>query len=69
MQKVKFLQGFQGKETREVWYEKGDIAEFGDDLAQDLAGRKVVEILDALQVVVEDTKAAIAKKRAPRARK
>ena len=45
MRKVKFLQFFQGSETRNVAYEKDQVAEFPDDLAGQLVKDKRAEFV------------------------
>lgn len=45
MPKVKFLQDFQGVETREVFYQKGQVVNIPDDLIDRLVNDKRVELL------------------------
>lgn len=44
--KVKFLQDFQGKETREVFYKQGQEAELPDHLAEQLLADRRVELVN-----------------------
>ncbi len=50
MQKVKFLQDFQGRETREVFYPKDAIVELDDGMAEQLIkdGRAVAVVTSGL---------------------
>ena len=45
--KVRFIHGFQGRETNELYYEAGQVVEFDSDLAQLL-------IRDGRAMLVED---------------
>lgn len=40
--KVKFLQGFGGRETNEIHYEKDQVANIDGDVAEDLIKRGIV---------------------------
>lgn len=44
--KVKFLQDFQGKETKEVFYRKDEVAEVADELIDQLLADKRVELVE-----------------------
>lgn len=46
MKKVKFLQDFQGRETREVFYKQGQEVELDDHIAQQLLADRRVELVD-----------------------
>lgn len=45
MQNVKFLRGYQGVKTGEVWFHKGSFAELPNDPAFELEEMGVVEIV------------------------
>lgn len=48
MQKVQFLQDFQGKETREIFYKQGQIVDFDDGMAERLIadGRAALVVIN-----------------------
>lgn len=49
MQKVKFLQDFQGRETKEVFYKAGQVADLSDELIDQLVKDKRVELVKIIQ--------------------
>lgn len=51
--KVKFLQDFQGRETREVFYKQGQVVELEDHIAQQLLADRRVELLPKPETVKE----------------
>jgi hypothetical protein len=44
--KVRFLQDFQGRETREVFYKQGQEVELPDHIAESLLADRRVELVD-----------------------
>lgn len=50
--KVKFLQDFQGRETKEVFYRQGQEAELSDSVAQRLIADRRVVLVHAPEPVV-----------------
>lgn len=49
MLKVKFLIGFQGTETGNIWYEPGDTLELDDDMAIILVQHGRAELVMEIQ--------------------
>lgn len=45
MPKVKFLQDFQGRETKEAFYHKDEVVEIADELVDRLVADKRVELV------------------------
>ena len=53
--KVKFLQDFQGSETREVFYRKGQEADLPDSIAQRLVtDRRAEQVAPVVEVQYHD---------------
>jgi len=52
--KVRFIHGFQGRETNELYYEAGQVVEFDSDLAQLLIRDGRAMLVEEPAVLVED---------------
>lgn len=57
MQKVKFLIGFQGTETRNIWFDPGDTLELDEDMAIKLVEHGRAEFV--MEVQPEPTSAPL----------
>ena len=51
--KVKFLQDFQGRETKEIFYVKGQEVELDSDIAASLLRDGFVEPIEVREPVIE----------------
>lgn len=67
MQKVRFLHGFQGTETRNMWFEAGQVFECDEDVAINLVqnGRAML----VMEVEPEPVQETVAEAKQPRKRR
>ena len=51
--KVKFVSGFQGRETNNVWYDAGQVVEVDDEMAEVLlSSERVTAVIDEVDPVL-----------------